>query len=106
MTSILNAVSFPELDGIAGVRRIADATKRIGRPAMDVVFMDGLTVTVTKDEIRRDQFCIFLPPNNRLNISSVIPSIDQAEVMVKLSEMAANAARTTQHSEKSNEITN
>lgn len=95
MTALAVTNAFPKLSGLAGVRRVKDATVQFGRPAIEVIFEDGLAITVARDEISREHFCIWFPPTEAdRGIASVAAKLSQAVVMNKLSDLAAVAAKS------------
>ncbi len=85
---------FPALAWVRGVKKVSDTSDAHGREALDVEFMNGITVTVMRDDISQDHFCIwFAPAAGTLSMSTCAPKLARADVMAKLSNLAAAASQ-------------
>jgi flavin-dependent dehydrogenase len=82
------------IEGLAGVTRVEDASGD-GRPAMKIVFADGVEATVTRAFIDKSKFDIWLPPDRAGMAASVMPNVDEERVMAALNKLAAKAAAAT-----------
>lgn len=92
MSSLIVAAGLPTLSGLAGVRRVADVSKA-NKPRIEVEFEDGLTVTVARDDISREHFCIWFPPDaEKKGISQVAAKLTQQALMERLAKLAAAAS--------------
>ena len=92
MTTIDEKLLFPALAWVRGVKQVRDASNAHGRAALDVEFIDGVTVTVTRDDISRDHFCIWFPRAAETpGMATCAPKLARDEVMAKLSDLAMAA---------------
>lgn len=85
------AAPIINIEGMAGVKRIEDVSSD-GRPAMKIVFADGVEATVTRALINKSKFDVWLPPDQPEMAASVMPNIDQDRVMGALNKLAVKAA--------------
>ena len=88
------AAPIINVDGLAGVTRVEDVSSG-GRPAMKIVFADGVEATVTRAFMNKGKFDIWLPPDRPGMAASVMPNVDEERVMGALTKLDAKAASGT-----------
>lgn len=92
MNNLVIKESLPDISSLPGVRHVVDASERIGHAAIEVAFVNGLTVTITRDELSKKHFCIWFPPADKAsNIGSVMPRLTKTRVMAELNKLAEAA---------------
>lgn len=96
-TSGTNATSLINVAGMAGIDRVEDVSASRG-PAMKIVFVDGVEVTVTQAVFNKSLFDVWLPPERPSAIitASVMPNADRDRVMQKINELALKASTTSE----------
>lgn len=77
--------------GLPGIARVEDASDN-GTPAMKIVFVDGVEATVMPGFVNKARFDIWLPPVHRIAAASIMPNVDEEQVMMELNKLAAKAA--------------
>lgn len=82
------------IEGLAGVTRVEDVSSD-GRPAMKIVFADGVEATVMQAFINKSKFDVWLPPDRSDMAASVMPNVNEERVMDALNKLAAKAAAGT-----------
>lgn len=65
-----------------------------GKPAMKVVFIDGIEAPVTRAFMDESRFDIWLPPEYPDMAATIIPKVDENTAMGELSKLATKAAKS------------
>lgn len=77
--------------GLAGVARVEEVSID-GKPAMKVVFVDGIEATVARAFLDKSSFDIWLPSDRPYMAASVMLKVDEVKVMAELNKLAKKAA--------------